>query len=342
MLNRRGFLGIASLPFLAPAATAASPRGSTTLSATPALSEEAEFWRKVRKQFYFPADEAYFNTGSLGSVPRPVLERTTDHMRELHERITRWNFTPGEPDWYSGYYPELALREKLGRLVNASPEEVALTQNATFGMNFVANGLDLKPGDEVLTTDQEHPGGVCGWQLQAKRFGIRWKPVPIPIPPPDPDTVVDLFSKAITERTKVLAVPHIISATAIRLPVNRLCRLARARGLFSVIDGAQAVGHVRVNLKEMDCDAYFSSPHKWLLAPGGNGFLYVRRDRVNSLWTTLASRQWDNREDGAFRLMQYGTGNRSLLMGLDAALDFHFQIGPRKVEARILSLANRL
>ncbi len=352
MVNRRSFLTALLTPSCVAGASSAKKRllprplaprpelGSSNVS-FPDENDPA-FWDQIHDQFYLPQDETFFNTGTLGATPRPVLERVIEDMRTLQATLTRWDYTPRTPNWFSGYSPELPLREKLGRLVHADAEEIALTQNATFGMNFTAHGLDLKRGDEVITTDQEHPGGVCGWQLRAKREGIVWKQVRIPVPANDPDRLVALFAEAITPRTRVLAFPHIISATAVVMPVKRLTALAQTHGCLSLIDGAQAVGQVEADLKDIDCDAYFSSPHKWLLAPAGNGFLYIRRDRQDLFWTTLASAEWDNHKDGMYRLMQYGTGNRSLLTGLDAALDFHFRLGPERVRRRIRSLADRL
>jgi len=303
---------------------------------------DAAYWDRIRDEFYFPRGEAFFNTGTLGATPRPVLERVIEDMRTLQATLTRWDYTPRTPNWFTGYSPELPVREKLGRLVNAEAADIALTQNATFGMNFAAHGLELKPGDEVITTDQEHPGGVCGWQMRSKRDGVVWKQVQIPVPANNPDRLVDLFREAISPRTRVLAFPHIISSTAVVMPAKRLTELAHERGCLAIVDGAQAVGQVEVDLQTLGCDAYFSSPHKWLLAPAGNGFFYIRRNRQDMFWTTLDSTEWDNHKDGMYRFMQYGTGNRSLLAGLDAALDFHFRIGPEKIRWRIRALADRL
>jgi isopenicillin-N epimerase len=265
-----------------------------------------------------------------------------EDMRTLAATVPYWDYTARTPDWISGYSPQLPLREKLGRLVNAEAAELAVIQNATLGMNFLAHGLDLKAGDEIISTNQEHPGGICGWQSRAKRDGAAWKQVKMPVPANDPDEIVRLFAAGITPRTRVLAFPHIISSTAVVMPVKKLTAMAHDHNCLSLVDGAQAVGQVEVNLKEIGCDAYFSSPHKWLLAPAGNGMLYIRRDRQDLFWTTLCSSEWDDHGQGMLRFMQYGTGNPSLLAGFDAALDFHFRIGPGRVRARIRSLADRL
>ena len=342
MLNRRSFLGAVLAPPLAESALRSAPASAEPLPAPWPEDNDPNYWDRIRDHFYFPRGEAFFNTGTIGAVPRPVLERVIEDMRTLQATVTRWDYTERTPNWISGYSPELPLREKMGRLVNASGRDIAVTQNATFGMNFIAHGLDLEAGDEVILTDQEHPGGITGWQMRAKREGIVVKQVKVPVPPSNPDEVVELFRRAFTPRTRVLAIPHIISSSAIVLPVKRLAALAHEHKALAVIDGAQAVGQVEVDLKDIGCDAYFASPHKWLLAPAGNGMLHIRPDQQSSIWTTLCSGEWDNHKDGLYRFMQYGTGNKSLQAGLDAALDFHFRIGPERWRARIRSLADRL
>jgi len=343
MLNRRHFFRtFAVTPLVAAGAGAkAQPAEPPAVPPWPDDSDR-QFWDRLREQFYLKPGEAYFNTGTIGATPRPVLERVIEDMRTLQATLTRWDWSPFMPNWISGYSPEVPLRRKLAKLVNADAMEIGLIQNATMGMNFLAHGLDLKSGDEVITTNQEHPGGVCGWQLRAKRDGVVWKQIQMPVPANDPDELVRLYAQAITPRTRVLSFPHIISPTAVVMPVKRLSALAHDHKCLAVVDGAHGVGQVEVDMKDIGCDAYFSSPHKWLLAPPGNGMLYIPRERQDQFWTTLDSSEWDNHKDGMYRFMQYGTGNMSLLAGLDAAIDFHYRIGPEKVRARIRSLADRL
>src|SRR5438874_2216974 len=170
MVSRRSFLGaLLTPPLLAKAgalARGAEAKGvrASPPSALPPCPEDNDpaFWDRVRDQFYITPGEAFFNTGTLGATPRPVLERVIEDMRTLQSTITRWDYSANTPNWISGYSPELPLREKLGKLVNAAGEDIALVQNATMGMNFVAQGLDLKTGDEVILTNREHPGGISG------------------------------------------------------------------------------------------------------------------------------------------------------------------------------------
>jgi isopenicillin-N epimerase len=347
--NRRSFLrrlGAASAALVAVPQRLRAQRSILDVTAAPVppagdtLPEE--FWAELRTQFLIPREEAFFNTGTLGSSPRVVLDAVIEHMTHVDRDIAHWDYKPGHENYFTGYYPEEEVRAKLATLINATPDEVALTQNATFGMNFIANGLSLGVGDEVLVMEGAHPGGRCGWELRDKRYGANVKYVRVPAAPREPAELIQLYESATTPQTRVWAIPHLTSGTAIRFPVDELCRRARERGILSVVDGAQTLGHLVIDVRAMGCDFYFSSPHKWLLAPKGTGLLYIRRDVLPRVWTTLASTEWDNHGAGAYRIMQYGTGNLSLLVGLQRAVDFHLELQPRRVEERILGLADRL
>lgn len=300
---------------------------------------DRHYWRWIRQQFDIPRNETYFNVSTLGPRPRYVTDAVVDHMREIEKTIAHYDYRPEHPEYFGGYRKQEELRAKVAPLLGATGREVALVMNATMGTNFIANGIDLQPGDEVLLTDQEHIGNIGPWELREKRYGIVVKKVPIGA---DPDAIVRAFADAITPRTRAIDVPHITSRLGIVMPIKRICDLARERNIFCMIDGAQAIGHLRIDVKAIGCDAYVTSPHKWLLAPVGNGLLYVREERLKDVWATLASGNWNNYNDGAFRLMQYGTANLSLLAGFDAAIDFHMKIGPERIEQRILELSNRL
>jgi selenocysteine lyase/cysteine desulfurase len=349
MMARRSFfqavtaLGLLPVAGMSGVATAevASPDGRKQDWVS---DEDPHYWSWIRKQFSMPPREAYFNTGTIGACPRQVIDAVADSMRDMESTVSHYDYRAEHTEYIAGYRPQGALRKKAGAVINADGTDIALTQNATMGINFIANGLDLKPGDEILLTDQEHPGAQGPWDLRAKRQGIVVKKLAIPIPTKDPQTVVQIFADAIGPRTKVIAVPHITSKHGIVLPVRDLCEMGRAHGIFTMVDGAQSVGQLRVDVQAIGCDAYACSLHKWLLAPPGNGMLYVKPDRQKEIWATLASAQWNNYapESGVFRLMQFGTASAALLAGVDVAVDFYFRIGAEKVERRIIGLADHL
>ena len=306
-----------------------------------ALDDEA-YWRALRTQFTIPPEQAFFNTATLGSSPRAVQDALIASVQHIDRDIAEWDYKPDHENFFTGYYPEMSTRDKLATVVNCTGRDIALTQNATFGMNFIANGLDLKAGDEVVVTNQAHPGGRKGFDLRAKRDGIMVREIIVPQPPESPDQLIQLYLDATTPRTRVWAIPHVSSSRAIRYPVAQLSTLARERGIWSVVDGAQSLGQVAVDVQAMGCDAFYASPHKWMLAPVGTGLLYVRPERQKELWATLASSAWDDQTDPMYRLMQYGTGNLSLLIGLGVAVDFHNQIGSARIQERDFALADRL
>jgi isopenicillin-N epimerase len=299
-------------------------------------------WRELRDEFLLPRDDAYFNAATLGAQPRVVLQTVIDHMVHVERDLANWDYKPGHEQFYSGYYPELSLREKIAAFINADVSEIALTENATSGMNLVANGLDLSVGDEVVMLDKGHIGSRSGWEVKDKRCGIYIKQVKLPDQPADMQELFDLYDRATTPRTRVWVIEHLTSACAIRFPVDELCARARELGILTVVDGAQTCGHLPVDVRAMQCDAFYTSASKWMMAPRGISFLYVNKDVLPQIWTTLASEHWDDHANGAFRLMQRGSSNGSLVRGFEAALDFYNAIGFERAHTRIMELSARL
>jgi isopenicillin-N epimerase len=337
MTHRRGFLQSISASAFAAAyllETAAAQDSPLPVAGDP------DYWDKVRDQFLLARDKVFFNNGTIGAMPRVVLDRTVDHLRKLAIDVADWDYRG--TNWIGGYDQMLSLRGKAARLVNADVKEIALTENVTCANSYIAAGLELEHGSEILMSDQEHPGGESPWQDAARRHGGTVNKVTLPRPAHNPDEIITLVKQAFTPRTRVLFLSHVITGAGAVLPVKEICAEARSRGIFTVIDGAQALGHVRVDMKDIGCDAYVSCLHKWLLAPAGNGFLYLRRDNAKSVWTTLASANWDNHEDDGYRLTQRGTGSMSLLVGAEAAMDFHLSLGAERVQQRIKFLGDRL
>ncbi len=309
-----------------------------------AADGDAAVFAAARRRLLFPETITYCNTGTLGASPWDVVSAMNRHVEQLERELPDWPYFQADGEPLTGYQQLVDARTKLGAFINASPEEVAITLNATMGMSFVANGLDLAAGDEVVTTDQEHSGGIGSWRLRAKRHGIVVKELPLQAAvDAGPDAVVRLFADSMTPRTKVVMFSHITSGRGILMPAKELCALARDRGALAVVDGAQVIGQRRLDVKSIGCDAYVSSPHKWLLAPKGTGVLYIRREVQPRLWVTLASGRLDHDDEtGAFRFMQYGTGSVPVVDGLLAALQFTQALGIDRIERWDLMLANRL
>jgi isopenicillin-N epimerase len=304
---------------------------------------DAAVFAAARRRFLFPETVTYCNTGTLGASPRDVVDAMNQGVERLEQALPDWPYFQADGEPLTGYQQLLDARAKLGAFIGAASEEIAITLNATMGMNFLANGFELATGDEVVTTDQEHSGGIGGWRLRARRHGVVVKELPLlPAVEKGPDAIVKLFADAITSRTKVVMFSHITSGLGIVMPAMELTTLAHDRGALAIIDGAQVIGQRRLNVKEIGCDAYVTSPHKWLLAPKGTGVLYIRRDVQPRFWVTLASSHIEDDGTGAFRFMQYGTGSVPVVEGLMAALRFIEGIGIDRIERWDLMLANRL
>jgi selenocysteine lyase/cysteine desulfurase len=338
--------------FLQRSAVAAAMFGLPPARAEAAFGEEApplpsrkllttdpdRFWAELRRQWLLAADRVNLNCGSMGCTPLPVLRATIDHL--LGAEAFR---EPAYP-WF-GYEENARLRElrdALAAFLHCKRDELALVRNATEGNNVVCNGLDFQPGDRALLTDQEHPGGRCCWEQKAARFGIHLDYVTLPKPPASAEEIVQRFEQALKPRTRILVFSHITTVTGLVLPAKELCRLARERGLLSHIDGAHAIGQIPLDLHDLGCDFYVTSPHKWLLAPKGTGTLYVREELLPKLWTHTASAEWRNHNLKAYRFSNVGTSNLSVMVGLKAALDFFQWLGPERVYARIHALARKV
>lgn len=345
MVDRRNFLsalagaGVAAGSALAftgtPFSVAAQEPPGLPSSDLYARNEEA-YWAELRTQFVIPQDEVYLNNGTVGSSPLPVLKAIFDAYRDT-ERMAQ-----SEPEDYPiwGYASWNEFRDPLAEFVGCKRDEIALLRNATEANSYIANGVDLKSGDEVIITDQEHPGGEHPWNLRAKRYGIVVKKVALAKPVADAASVLNLFDDAITPRTRVIFFSHITTVTGVVLPVKDLAALARSKGILSAVDGAHVPGMMRLNVHELGCDMYSASPHKWLQSTKGSGFLYVRDEVIDRVWNTIATEGWDDTKIRAERFQRIGSSNVPALHGLRASIAFANQIGMERIEKRHRQMAD--
>jgi selenocysteine lyase/cysteine desulfurase len=307
-----------------------------TLPDAKSFSSDDAYWAEMRKQFLIPEDEVYLNNGTVGSSPAPVLRAVFDGYTKTEE------MDQTDPENYPiwGYEPYNAYRDPLAAFIGCTRDELALVRNATEANSYIANGIEMKPGDEVLMTDQEHPSGEQPWRLRAKRYGVVVKMVTLPKPVNNPAQVLNLFNDAITPRTRVIFFSHITTATGVVLPAKELSALGRSKGILVAVDGAHVPGMMPLNVHNIGCDMYSASPHKWLQAPKGSGFLYVRDEVIDQVWSTVTTAGWDDKKIRAERFQRIGSSNVPSLMGFRASIQMANDIGMDRIEKRHRELAD--
>jgi isopenicillin-N epimerase len=287
-------------------------------------------------QWQLRTDTIYLNHGSFGPPPEPVLAARREWQRRLDEQPMDFYVRQLTPAW-------LDARAKLAEFVGTAADNLVFLENATAGMNVVADSFALAPGDEVLLTDHEYGAVLRIWQRACRRAGATApKVVALPRPFETPEEVVDTIARAVTPQTKMVIVSHITSPTAVILPVAAICRAVRAHGAAVCIDGPHAPAQVPVAIDEIGCDYYCASLHKWLSAPFGSGFLYVAPPRqngiepINKSWGVLQPAQpakWFE------EFIWPGTRDPSPYLSVPAALDFFHAVGARNFRARLHDLA---
>jgi selenocysteine lyase/cysteine desulfurase len=272
----------------------------------------------------------YLNTASLGPTPGSVLERMVDAWRELERNPVRMAYGDG-----AVHVATDGVRERTAAFLGCSADELLLTRSTTAAMNAVAMAVRLAPGDRVLTTNLEHEGGINGWRYRARRDGVVIDAVPISPSETDSAAIVRRFADAIRPTTRVISVSHVIATTGVLMPVTEIAALARSRGLLSVVDGAQSVGAVDVDVRAIGCHAYATCGHKWLLGPKGTGMLYISRDAGSAIEPV-------ERQDGRrFVAGSTGMGSLPLVVGLGAAIETVAERGIAAVFRRNIALRNR-
>lgn len=313
------------------------------------------YWRMVKRQFFIEDGLIYMNSGTFGPTLRAAYDAVCKNLFELganYNKSFRTNLMGDAVPKFIG---------RVAEFVGAKPDEVAFTSGTTEAMNYIANGLELKSGDEVITTKHEHLGGVYPWLLRAKRTGVTVKQIEIKTPPANEAELLDQFERAITPRTRVLSFCHIQYTDGAILPVKKICEMARRRGILTVVDGAQAIGMLNFKISDLGCDFYAASFHKWLSSPYGCGLLYVRDEMRDRLWPTvvLSYSGWNDVDrDGnpgitdisyapnyPKALLKYSSNIEyygSLYWTVAIAMDFQNLIGRDRLETRIRSLGLRV
>jgi isopenicillin-N epimerase len=313
------------------ATLAAAHPGAPAGAAGPA--EDETFWTGIQQAFTVDRSIVNLNNGGVSPSPAIVQEamkRHLDYSNSAPPPYALWEILEPQKE---------GVRQHLGRFFRCDPEEIALTRNASEGLQICQSGFDLSPGDEVLTSNQDYPRMITTWEQRARRDRIVLKKISLPVPAEDDEEIVELYRKNIGPRTKLILMCHTVNLTGQILPVRQVVRMARERGIPVIVDGAHAFAHFPFAHEDLDCDYYATSLHKWLFAPHGTGLLYVRKEKIPGLWALQAAPPAMDADIRKFE--EIGTHPAANALAIADALTFHEGIGAERKAARLRFLRDR-
>ncbi len=340
MTSRRDFVrgltaaGMAATPAFRDTAIASLFRANTIAGdKSPAeVAEDETYWSEIQRAFDTDRTLINLNNGGVSPTPTHVLEAMIRDLRFTNE-------APVEHMWRILEPRVESVRRDLAREFGCDPEEMAITRNASEANEIMIFGLDLKAGDEVVTTNQNYGRMLTSWDQRVRREGIVLKQISFKVPPPSAKYLVDQFRAAITPRTKVIEVTHITNLTGQIMPVREIVEMARPLGIEVFVDGAHAFAHFPFKRDDLQCDYYGTSLHKWLLAPIGTGFLYVKKEKQKKLWPLMAAAK--SQENDIRKYEEIGTHPAANHNAISAALAFYRGIGAERKIARLRYLRDR-
>ena len=334
--NRRGFLksitagaaGLAVLPvFGASLETPLEEINTNFLALKNDTSED--FWEGVKKQFRFAEGVQYFNNASLGSSSIPIRKATRD-FRDILDDF------PSKYMWGGWSKEKETVRQKVADLFSVDKEEIALIHNTTEGMNLIARSFDFQRGDEIIIADHDHTSAYIPWEVWQEEKGIKLVRPTLPILPKTKAEVVALYEKAITSKTKIISICHIVNTNGMILPVKEISEMAHKKGILVAVDGAQSGGMFNIDLHDLGCDFYTASSHKWIFSPKGVGVFYAKKQSQKYLKPLIVCR--GHKDKSIRRLENYNTRNLPEVLGLGASVDFLNSIGMDKIHNRTFEL----
>lgn len=296
------------------------------------VAMDEDFWFEIQRSFTVDRTLINLNNGGVSPSPRVVQEAMRRYLEYSNQApvYTMWRILDNQME---------GVRKRLARTFGADPEEIAITRNASEALEICQLGMDLKPGDEILTTNQDYPRMLSTWRQREMREGVKLTQVSFPVPPESQDQLVSILEKAITPKTKVIHICHITNLTGQIFPVKKIVQMARARNIEVIVDGAHAFAHFPFKHADLDCDYYGTSLHKWLLAPFGTGLLYVRKSKIQNLWPLMAAEK--PKSDNIRKFEEIGTHPSANALSIAEALTFHEGIGAERKAARLRYLFHR-
>ena len=295
------------------------------------LAQDEVFWSGIRAKFKLKPDYINLENGYYCMQPQEVLEAFIAKVREINTEASYYMRTKQYPN-------KEAVRNRLASLAGCPPDELIITRNTTESLDTVISGFDWKPGDEAVMAEQDYGAMLDQFDLQARRYGMVNRRVSLPLDPKSDEEIVDLYAGAITPKTRLLMVGHMVNITGHILPVRKIADMAHGKGVQIMVDGAHAFAHFDFRIPDLDCDYYGASLHKWLGANLGAGILYVRKDRIEKLWPVYGDKSMADTD--IRKLNHTGTHPVHTDLAINNAIDFHESIGIARKEARLRYLQN--
>lgn len=298
-----------------------------------------DYWELVRRQFIFPESAVPMNCANLC----PTFQSVADKVATL-SRIVDYDVSFNNRAQFNDTLK--ASRAKVAAQIGAAPEEVALVRNTSEGNSVITNGLDFRAGDEIVIWEQNHVTNNEAWDIRAKRFGLKVIRVSVPRVPESDEQVVELFAKACSDRTKVLSFTEVSNVSGLKLPAKKLATMARDRGIYCHVDGAQSWGVAALDVHDIGCDSLAASAHKWFMGPKEIGILYVRNGRAPEIWPNTIGYTGDIKVEleleNALKFETLGQRDDAAVAALGETADLHEQIRPERIQARVMELASLL
>ncbi|MBC7925624.1 MAG: aminotransferase class V-fold PLP-dependent enzyme [Bryobacteraceae bacterium] len=336
-MHRRHFLtsatGIAAATFRPNSVAMAQSAGLGSFGRpADAVARDEDYWMNIRHAFTVDRNLINLNNGGVSPSPK-IVSDTEKRYLDME------NMTPSYYMWRILDPGLETVRRRLAKMFGCDTEEIAITRNASEALEIIQLGMDLKPGDEILTTNQDYPRMITTWKQRERRDGLKLRQVKFPVPPPSMDSLVKLFEENLTPQTKVIHLCHITNRTGQIFPVKRICQMARARNVEVIVDGAHAFAQFPFRHADLDCDYYGTSLHKWVLAPIGTGMLYVRKNKIAKIWPMMPAPETMN--DNIRKFEEIGTHPASQRNAITEALNFHDSIGAERKAERFRYLRKR-
>jgi selenocysteine lyase/cysteine desulfurase len=295
------------------------------------LAGDEDFWASIRKGYRLKPDYINLENGYYNFLPEQVLEKFIEHVREVNYQGSYYMRTVQHEN-------KKSIAAKLAEITDCSPEELIITRNTTESLDMIIGGLDWRPGDEAVMAEQDYGAMLNMFKQVSKRYGVINRVVSIPNHPQSDEEIVNLYASAITDKTKLLMVCHMINITGQILPVRKICDMAHEKGVQVMVDGAHSFAHFEFSIQDLNCDYFGSSLHKWMSAPLGSGILYVKKENIGMVWPLIAS--GEKKPDDISRLNHTGTHPVHTDLAITDAIDFYNIIGAERKEARLRFLQN--